>query len=398
MRHISIGTFRFTERIRRNILDILESGRISYGPYSQKFEYEFAKLHSCKCGVVSNCSVLSNSGTSSLLVALQTLKEVHNWQDGDEVIVPAITFVATVNVVLQAGLKPVLVDVEPDYYGIDVNKIFQIISNITRCIIPVHAFGQPADMQSIKKLLRRYQQVKVIEDSCESMLVSHYNKPVGSWSDIACFSTYMAHIITTGVGGIAITNNELYAKTMRSLVNHGMSYDDLSAKKDEFDPWKLHRDFTFERVGHSFRITELEAAIGLAQLEELEKTIEKRFSNLCYLGLGLSELVDYLQLPSIRPNTQHAAMMFPIVCKQPNTRDKLTRHLNENGIETRRMLPLINQPAYKGLWNPDDYPVAKWIDENGFYIGCHQDLSQDDLDYVVEVFGKFKRWSYNGNN
>jgi dTDP-4-amino-4,6-dideoxygalactose transaminase len=373
--------------MRSNILDVLESGRISYGPYSQQFEQQFAELHNCKYGI------LSNSGTSSLLVALQTLKEVHNWQNGDEVIVPAITFVATVNVVLQSGLKPVLVDVESDYYGIDVGKVGQVITDRTRCIIPVHTFGQPTNLSKLDYLLcyvdenTNNSSLYLVEDSCESMLVSHHEIPVGSWSNIACFSTYMAHLLTTGVGGIAITNNELYAKTMRSLCNHGLSYNDLSAQEKRYDPWKLHRDFTFERIGHSFRLTELETAIGLAQLDDLPQIIAKRIDNARYLSNGLRQ--DFLQLPIKRENTSHAWMMYPLVCKQDGIRDKLVRHLNEHGIETRRMLPLVSQPVYKGLWNPDDYPVARWIDDNGFYIGCHQDLTQDDLDYIIEVFEGF---------
>lgn len=380
MRHISIGTFQYTPEISSNILDTLTSGRLSYGPYSQRFEQDFAELHGCKYGV------LSNSGTSSLLVALQTLKEIYNWQDGDEVIVPAITFVATVNIVLQSGLKPILVDVEPDYYGIDVEKISEVITDKTQCIIPVHTFGMPCDITAINY---NYADLRVIEDSCESMYVRQHNQPVGAWSDISCFSTYMAHLLTTGVGGIAITNFDIYAKTMRSLCNHGLSYDDLSAQEDEFSPDKLHRDFTFERVGHSFRITELEAAIGLAQLDLLPDIIKKRQSNAKYLTEQLEKYQDFIQLPAIRPNTEHAFMMYPIICNQHNVRDRLVRYLNENGIETRRMLPLVSQPVYRGLWNPDDYPVAKWIDDCGLYIGCHQDLSRGDLDYIIDVFHNF---------
>lgn len=387
MRHIGIGTFQFTDTMRQYVNEVLESGRISYGPYSQRFETEFAELHDNEHGV------LSNSGTSSLLVALQTLKEVHGWQDGDEVIVPAITFVATVNVVLQAGLKPVAVDVESDYYGIDVDRIEQAITDKTRCIIPVHTFGQPAAMMNLWKFLRRSrnEHIMVIEDSCECVGVNHVAQSAGSYSHIACFSFYMAHLITTGVGGMAITSNPEYAKIMRSYVNHGLSFDDLSAQRDRFDPWKLHRDFTFERVGHSFRITELEAALGLAQLEDLQEMIDQRQHNAEYLigNLSLLEDQEFLQLPSMRPNTENSHMMFPLVCRQTDVRDKLIRYLNEWGIETRRMLPLVNQPVYKGLWSPEDFPVAQWIDANGFYIGIYQDLTQGDLDYIIEKFREF---------
>lgn len=374
MRQITTGTFTPTALMFAYINQVLQSGQLSYGHFSQQFEYDFATLHDRQYGI------LSNSGTSSLLVALQTLKECHNWQDGDEVIVPALTFVATVNVVLQSGLKPVLCDVEPDYYGIDIRWLEAYITSKTRAIIPVHAFGQPCDMEAVWSIVLDYS-LKVIEDSCESMLVTYKDQPVGSWSHIACFSTYMAHLVTTGVGGIALTDNSEYAKIMRSLVNHGLMYSDLS-QSGKFNPVKTHRDFTFERVGHSFRITELEAAIGLAQLSDLPNIIDNRQANARYLNQALADLP--LQLPKTRPHAQHAFMMYPIVCIDGN-RDELTAYLNEHGIQTRRMLPLINQPVYKGLWNPNDYPIAQWIDDNGFYIGCHQDLAIEDLEYMVEV-------------
>lgn len=373
-RYILVGTFEVLPKAREYINHILDSGHISYGSFSRKFENEFAKLHNCKH------AILSNSGTSSLLIALQTLKEVHGWQDGDEVIVPAITFVATVNVILQSGLKPVLVDVEKDFYCIDCTLIEQSITKRTKAIIPVHVFGQPCDMRFIKALAN-YHNLKIIEDSCEAMFVNCYEKPVGSWGDINCFSTYMAHLVTTGVGGISVTNDNEHAKIMRSLINHGMDYSDLSMG-NTFNPQKLRRDFIFSRVGHSFRLTELEAAIGIAQLENLEETITIRQENAQYLTDKLPSIS--LQLPRTRLESDHSFMMYPIVCKRPNLRDYLVDYLEINSIGTRRMLPLTCQPVYKGIFNESDYPVADWINKNGFYIGCHQGLDKDDLDYMVE--------------
>ena len=375
----TIGDFKFTPKTAALINEVLQSGQISYGPMSKRFENDFAKLHDCDFGV------LSNSGTSSLLVALETLKEARGWRDGDEVIVPALTFVATVNTVLQARLKPVLVDVEGHYYGIDVSGIK--VRKRTRCIIPVHLFGQPCEMNDIL-YIGYHKNIGIIEDSCETMFVKQRkNDMVGSLSDIACFSTYMAHLITTGVGGIAITNNPHYARLMRSFCNHGMAYDDLSTGK-EFNPKKLHRDFTFDRIGYSFRITELEAAIGLAQLDTWQTMTDNRQANARHLTEHLKNLP--LQLPAIRPGAEHAFMMYPIICLEGD-RDELTGYLNMHHIETRRMLPLINQPAYAGMWKPKNYPVAQWIDDNGFYIGCHQNLTRKDLDYAIEILHNYYR-------
>ena len=373
-RKIELGSFEITRQMKEYVAQALNLGRLSYGPLSQSFEQRFAKMHGCKFGV------LSNSGTSSLLVALQTLKELHGWQDGDEVIVPALTFVATVNVVLQLRLKPVLVDIEPDYYGIDPGKIS--INSRTRCIMPVHTFGQPCNLRGLPF------RVPVIEDSCESMLVRHCGQWVGSWGDIACFSTYIAHLLVTGVGGIATTHNPDYAQHMRSLVNHGIDLTELPTG-DDYDPTWLARKFRFCRVGHSFRITELEAALGLAQLDDLAGIIKQRQSNAAYLTEKLRPFEERLQLPALRPNTEHSFMMYPIVCRESGVRDKLCRHLEQNGIGTRLMLPLIRQPVYKGLWNPNDYPVSDWVDRNGFYIGCHQGLTGGDLDYIADTLRAF---------
>lgn len=388
MRQVTLGTFNATPEMFNLVNQVLRSGRISYGPLSQEFEKRFAAMHGCEYGV------LSNSGTSSLLVALQTIKRLHGWQKGDEVLVPALTFVATVNVILQSRLKPVLVDIEPDYYGIDVSQIEKALTPKTRCIMPVHTFGQPCDISLIydnNNWIGWGKRISVIIDSCEAMLVKQDNLPIGKWGDIACFSTYAAHLLVTGVGGLSITNNQEYALHMRSLVNHGIDLTELPTGTN-YDPTWLARKFSFSRVGHSFRVTEIEAALGLAQLDDLAGMIKIRQANAAYLTGKLSYLEDRLQLPAIRPGTEHAFMMYVLVCKQEGDRDKLCQYLANNGIETRLALPLTRQPAYVGLWNPDNYPVADWVNRNGFYIGCHHGLTFDDMDWVGEKIGEY----YNG--
>lgn len=389
-RQIGVGTFQTSDRARQLVNQVLDSNRLSYGPLSLEFEQRFAEMHGCEFGV------LSNSGTSSLLVALQTLKELHGWKDGDEVITSALTFVATVNVILQAGLKPVLIDVDSKYYDLNpyyspdamfTSQLRRSINNRTRAIIPVHTFGQPANMMDIRAIAQSAN-LAIIEDSCESMLVRHCTKPVGSWGDIGVFSFYAAHLLVTGVGGMSITNNSDYARVMRSYVNHGIDLTELP-NGEEYDPTWLARKFCFVRIGHSFRITEMESALGLAQLDDLPAIIRKRQENAAYLILGLSLFGEQLQLPAIRPNTEHSWMMFPLICRQEGIRDNLISHLERNGIGTRLMLPLVNQPCYKGLWKPDEFPVAKWIDQNGFYIASHQHLTREDLDFIVEKIGEF---------
>lgn len=372
MNQIGVGTFAPTEDMITRVLNVLRSGRLSYGPQSRELEERFASIHGCAHGV------LSNSGTSSLQVALQTLKELHGWEDGDEVIVPALTFVATVNVVLHCRLTPVLVDIEPDFYGMDPDLLEDAITGRTRCIVPVHLFGRPCRIGEISAIARKYE-LKVIEDSCESMFVSRDGQSVGAWGDIGCFSFYMAHILTAGVGGMATTNCEQYARHMRSLVNHGLELSELP-NGEAYDPTFLSRKFRFSRIGHSFRITELEAAIALAQLDDYERMMERRADTVWRLWLGLKGFTQ-LKLPT---EWDQPHMMFPIV-RRKGSKWPLMQHLQTWGIETREMLPLTCQPVYAGLFDEEDYPVAKWINESGYYIGSHQDMSRADVDRIVQA-------------
>lgn len=371
-------TFYPNDYAQEYIADIMATGRISYGKYSKQLENMFANIHRCRYGV------LSNSGTSSLQVALQALKEMHGWKDGSEVIVPALTFVATANVVLHNRMIPVLVDVDPTSYNISVKQTMQEIEYRgadVKAIMPVHLFGQPADMLNLHNRLSAMSfaprhRPKVIEDSCEAVLANHQGHPVGSWSDVGCFSFYMAHHIQAGVGGIGITDNPDLARKMRSLVNHGMVCDTLDGL--EFDP---SRDFVFESVGHSFRMTEFEAALALSQLPELPNMVKTRQENAEKISLSLvaNDLEDRLQLPAIAPGNTHSFMMYPIVCRQEGHRDAIRKHLHEVGIGSRLMLPLTNQPVYRGLFNEADYPVTANINRNGFYVSCGPNLTNEDI-------------------
>lgn len=387
---IGVGTLNVSRRAKELVLETLNNNRLSYGPLAQQFEAEFAARHHSRFGV------MSNSGTSALQIALQAMKEMHGWVDGDEVIVPAVTFVATANIVLHNRMTPVLVDVEPDYYELNPTLLEEKITPRTRAIIPVHLFGQPADMDPICEIAAKYD-LKIIEDSAETMFATYHGHPVGSLGAIGCFSTYVAHILVTGVGGLNTTNNPEYAVRMRSLMNHGrdsiyISIDDDKDKSVEELRLIVARRFNFVSVGHSFRATEMEAALGLAQLEEIEAMIATRRANARSLIRKLAHLESHLQLPKTRPGSEHSFMMFPLVLRD-EPKEALVNFLEQNGVETRDMLPLTNQPVYHQLlgWCEEDYPVAQWINRQGFYVGCHQELTEFDLDYVAELFERFFR-------
>lgn len=381
---IGVGTPNITEKGIAYVNEALRNRRLSYGPFMQRFEREFARHHGCRFGI------MSNSGTSALHIALAALKEIHDWKDGDEVIVPAVTFIATSNIVLHNNMQVRFVDVEPDYYEIDPSKIEQAITPRTRAIIPVHLFGQPCEMDSIQKIAREHD-LKIIEDSCETMFASYKGTPAGSLGDVGCFSTYVAHLITTGVGGLNTTNNPEYAIKIRSIMNHGrdsiyLSIDDDDNKTAQELKTIIARRFSFVSPGHSFRATEMEAALGLAQVEDWQSLILPRRENARVLTEGLQEVEHLVQLPSIRPHAEHSFMMYPLVLKKEK-KERVVNFLEQRGIETRDMLPLTNQPVYKKALGirEEDYPVARWINESGFYVGCHQDLTKEQLDYMVKT-------------
>ncbi len=389
--NLGVGTFEVPKNAQKYILDVLKTKRISYGPYLKRFENEFAQLHGAQFGIVVN------SGTSALRIAIACLKEAGKWKDGDEVIIPAVTFVSDVNILIQNNLTPVFVDVDPYTYNIDPHKIEEKIGPKTRAIIPSHLFGQPAAMDRIGKIARAHK-LKVIEDSCETMFAKYRGKSVGSLGDIACFSTYVAHLIVTGVGGIALTNNKKYAEILRSLANHGrdgiyISIDDDKGKRGNELEKIVTRRFRFIRPGYSFRLTEFEGALGCAQLEVADTSFAARKKNAEYLIAHLAPLGTHIQLPSHPDHADHVFMMFPVVLKKGCGFSKvdLVNFLESEGIETRDMLPLINQPMIKKMFSirKGQYPVADWINTNGFYIGCHPGMKKQELEYIVDRFTAF---------
>ncbi len=387
-REVAVGGFRASPRARRYVLQALDAGRLSYGPFHRRFEKAFAREHDAKH------ALFLNSGTSALHIALQALKEKYRWKDGDEVIVPSVTFVATANIVLHNRMKPVFADVDPLTYTLHPERFAEKITKRTRAVIPVHLLGLPADMAPILSIAKKHG-IRVIEDSAETMFARYEGKKVGSIGDIGCFSTYVAHYIVTGVGGLATTNDpDLYVR-LRSLMNHGrdsiyLSIDDDAGAKGA----KLHeivsKRFKFVSPGHSFRCTELEAALGLAQLEEKDAIVESRLAMAARLSAGLRPFADRLQLPWCPPGRDHTYMLYGVVLRG---RDKspLVNFLEDRGVETRDLLPLVNQPFYRKLYGDLErrLPIARELNRSAFYIGCHQYMTPADADYVVAQFAAF---------
>lgn len=384
---IGIGVCRVPDRAKQLVMEVLDSNRLSAGPMIDQFERQMAELHARRFGL------FTNSGTSALQIALAALKERHGWHDGDEVLVPALTFVATSNVVLYNGLRPVFVDVEPDRYCIDPAQIERHITPKTKAIMPVHIAGLPCEMDPVLEIAARHD-LRVVEDSAESMFVRYRGRPVGSMSDIGCFSTYVAHIITTGVGGFCVTDDDELIVMLKSLMNHGRDsiytrIDDDAGREGQALFEIADRRFSFVRLGYSYRCTEMEAALGLAQLETREADWRRRQTIARRLCEGLAPLADHLQLPAERDGAEHAWMFFPLVLRTGAVeRAAVIQYLEDHQIETRYLLPLLNQPVYRQLFGDLEpmYPVAANLNRRAFYIGCHAGMTDEEVDHILDCF------------
>ena len=382
-RRVGIGTADIREEDVVRVNRVLASGRLSAGPMMAEFEAEFAVAHGVRHA--SMC----NSGTGALQLALQALKERYRWPSGSEVIVPAMTFVATVNVVLFNGLVPVLVDIDPVTFTMDPDRLEEAVTPATVAVMPVHLFGQPADMTKIMAVCEHHG-LRVVEDSAEAAFVRHRGRYVGSFGDFGCFSTYMAHIVTTGVGGLAITDDAENALRFASLMNHGrnpayLRIDDDEGLSDDDLLRVVWSRYEFVSIGQSFRATELEAALGVGQVERVEEVLAARREVAAALTSALSG--EDLQLPIVADGNEHAFMMYPVLCLRPGMRDRLVVALERGGVETRFLLPILGQPCYRGIleYPAGRFPVAEHCLQSGFYIGCHQHMSATDVEHVAEI-------------
>lgn len=380
---IPIGRYVATEAEKKAVMAVMESGILSPGPKVREFEQQFARF------VGGSDAVLVNSGTDALRLALLALKERLEWPEGSEVIVPALTFVATANVVLQAGLKPVFVDVTDSHsdrpYCLDPKLIAKAISSKTRCILPVHLFGCQADMEGIYKQFVQWPRLVLVEDGCESLI------PKSAYSEYAAYSFYVCHLMTMGVGGIAVSHNPPgMDESLRSLANHGRDPHFLGTQVTG-KPDYLTTRFSFVRNGYSSRATEIQAAIGLEQLKTIKAKLATRKANAQKLYDKLCSTPDKLSLVNpANVKAPHSWMMFPVVLADPSIhRDDFCEFLETCGIETRPLMPLLSQPFYIntfGALEMEKHPIAKRVSKRGFYITCDEHLDLAAINYIAEVF------------
>jgi dTDP-4-amino-4,6-dideoxygalactose transaminase len=395
MLKVPFGTITISDLSKSLISEILETRRVSSGKYVRMLEDRFAEL------VGAGEAVAVSSGTDADALALAVLHDF-GAKRGDEVIVPALSFVATGNSVLQAGLTPVFVDIQRDTLNIDPARIESAITEKTRAIMPVHLMGKPADMDAICATAKRHG-LWVIEDAAEAHGALYKGKHAGSLADIGAFSLYVAHIITTGEGGMITTDREDVAEILRSLRSHGRACCCKQCTLNVASGYCAKRfhgkggediRFTFDRIGYSCKMNEMEAAIGIGALEAYHEILEKRRRNLLHVLNRFDRFSPFLATIREEPWERIGPHAIPIVIQEEASfsRVELTQYLEARGIDTRTLFASMPTQcagfAYLG-YRQGEFPNAEYMGRHGIHVGVHQDLELEHMEYVLDTIGLF---------
>lgn len=340
-----------------NVVEVLKSGMIAQGPKVEEFEQKFAEWVGAEYGIAVN------SGTAALHVALLSC----GVGEGDEVITTPFTFIASGNSILYTGAKPVFADIDLRTYTMDPNSIEALITENTKAILPVQLYGQSADMDKINEIAEKHGLI-VVEDAAQAHGATFNGRNVGSMGDMSCFSFYPTKNMTTSEGGIITTNDEDLAENAKMFRAHGASV-------------RYHHD----EVGYNFRMTDISAAIGLAQLNKIDEFNDKRIENAAYLNEGLKD-VDGVVTPYCAEGAKHVYHQYTIRVEKGN-RDDWVDIINECGVGTgiHYPIPLYNQPIYKALGIEGKCPNAELAADNVISLPVHPSLTKEDLDLVIEA-------------
>uniref|UniRef100_A0A540VAN2 DegT/DnrJ/EryC1/StrS family aminotransferase n=1 Tax=Litorilinea aerophila TaxID=1204385 RepID=A0A540VAN2_9CHLR len=334
----------------------------SAGSFIREFEAKFAEAVGTRYGIA--CA----NGTVAMHLALATL----GLEPGDEVILPTFTMIATINAVTYCGATPVLVDSEPEYWQMDINQVADKITPRTRAILPVHIYGHPVDMDPLMALAERHG-IAVIEDAAEAHGARYKGRPCGSLGHAAGFSFYGNKIITTGEGGMITTNDRELARLAWNLRDHAFSTE---------------RHFWHKFVGFNYRMTNLQAAVGLAQVEQLATFVEARRRNAREYTARLQGIPG-ITTPPEAPWATNVYWMYGILVDREAYgmgRDELRKVLADHGIETRTFfIPMHCQPIYWQRFKGQRYPVAERLCRDGFYLPSASSLSLQEIEYITDV-------------
>jgi dTDP-4-amino-4,6-dideoxygalactose transaminase len=338
------------------VAEVLRSGHLAQGSRVQEFEERFAAM----CGV--RYAIATSSGTAALHTALLA----HDIGPGDEVITTPFSFIASANAVLYTGARPVFADIDPLYLHIDPEQVEAKITARTRAILLVHLYGQACDMDAITDIAERYSLV-IIEDACQAHGAMFHGRCVGCFGT-GCFSFYATKNITTAEGGIVTTNDPHIAERARMIRNHGM-----------------RQRYYHEVLGYNFRMTDVQAAIGMVQMEHLEGWNRHRMANAEFLSAHLAGV----RIPAVRPHCVHVFHQY--VVGVASDRDRLAQRLQEAGIGTAVHYPAIipHQPLYQQLGYKGEWPQAEFASRQVLSLPVHPGLSRMDLECIVQ---EVSRW------
>jgi len=387
-----------------NLVDAALDTWLTAGRYAEEFEYEFAEFFG-----LSSCSLV-NSGSSANLLAITALTSPkigdRCLKPGDEVITVAAGFPTTVNPIIQNNLIPVFVDVELGAYNISTKDLEEAITGRTKAIMLAHTLGNPFDLGKIMQLVKKYD-LFLIEDCCDAVGSTYDGKMVGSFGDLATTSFYPAHHITMGEGGAVLTDNPEYERLVRSFRDWGR---DCYCEPGAFNtcgrrfeqqhgdlPYGYDHKYVYSHIGYNLKLTDLQAAVGVAQLKKLPVFIEKRKHNFQRLKEGLKKYSELLILPEATPSSDPSWFAFPITLEEdaPFTRNDIVGYLESNKIMTRMLFGgnLTRQPAYKDVKHRifGELTNTDIVLNRNFFIGVYPGITDEMIDYILDVFDNFIR-------
>jgi len=393
-RIIRTGDFIFSEEEKRELYDVIDSNRVTEHNKTNEFERNWAK----KIG--TKYSIAVNSGTSALISGLYALKYINKEDKRKKVITTPLTFISTTNSILLSGLEPVYADINSDTFDINAKGIEKILKENNPkdflAILPVHLMGYPCDMKEINRIAKE-NNLYVIEDSAEAHGTKYDGRNVGTFSDLSIYSFYVAHNIqAAGELGAVNTDNKEIRDLVRKIKAHGrMCACDVCKRMEGKCPQNPKGDedmdprFTFNEIGFNFKTNEFATAIANIRIKSMEETNKKRQEIVGYLNEGLKKHSKILQLPKYSEDVSYLA--YPIVLKE-GSRNLMMNSLMKKGIENRSLFGCIptQQPSMSAFKKEYEgkLPNADYAGKNGFYIGAHQNMTKEDLDYIIDTFNE----------
>ncbi|MFH2138267.1 MAG: lipopolysaccharide biosynthesis protein RfbH [Candidatus Omnitrophota bacterium] len=392
----------FDEKELVNLVDSSLDFWLTAGRYARKLEKQLAEFVGVKH------ALLVNSGSSANLLAISALTspllKERRLKPGDEVITTACGFPTTLNPILQNQLNPVILDVELGTYNIDTTKLKKAITKKTKAVFVAHTLGNPFNLEAVLKIARKHK-LFVIEDNCDALGSKYKDRFTGAYGDIATLSFYPAHHMTMGEGGAVLTSDPVLRRALLSLRDWGRDCwcdpgrDNTCRKrfKQQFGklPYGYDHKYVYSHIGYNLKVTDMQAAIGVAQLKKLKGFIKKRKENFAFLHKSLKKFEKYLLLPQATKNSDPSWFGFPLMVKTPSafTRDEIVNYLENRGIATRMLFGgnLIKQPAYKGIKMKvvGTLKNTDLVMNDLFWIGVYPGINRLKLKYVIKEIEAF---------